>query len=230
MTKKRLVLFDIDGTILTTNGIAKEYFIRAMERSFEYEGITRDHDFSGKLDTQIYRELIETTSINPSDALARREHFFKAFYEDLKPQLTNDKIKVCPGIPQLVRTLHENPNCTIGLLTGNMPLGAELKLNAVGLWHYFPFGAFGSDGNLRPELPAVALRKAGEVSGIEYSGAETVIIGDTPNDITCGIEIGAKSLAVATGRYSYAQLESHNPDHLFESLENTEDVLEAIFS
>ena len=104
---------------------------------------------------------------------------------------------------------------TLGLLTGNVAEGARLKLSPPGLWPLFKVAAFGSDSGLRPDLPAVAVARAEELTGRRFAGKEVVVIGDTPADIECGAALGVKTIAVATGRHAAEELAAHHPDHLF---------------
>jgi phosphoglycolate phosphatase-like HAD superfamily hydrolase len=118
----------------------------------------------------------------------------------------------------------------LGLLTGNLVEGARLKLDASGIgFNRFRLGAYGSDHADRPELPAVAVRRAEEHFDHRFEGKSVVIIGDTPYDIACGESLGVRTLAVATGSYSEEQLAACGPDHLFSSLEDVDAVWRAVF-
>jgi phosphoglycolate phosphatase-like HAD superfamily hydrolase len=117
----------------------------------------------------------------------------------------------------------------MGLLTGNIEEGARLKIDAAGLgWDRFRVGAFGSDHGDRPELPAVAIRRARDLTGVDFVGKEVVIVGDTPFDISCGAHLGVLTVAVATGRHPPEELAACNPDHLFHDFADTEAALEAL--
>jgi phosphoglycolate phosphatase-like HAD superfamily hydrolase len=225
---KRLALFDIDGTLITTDGLAREHFARALEDVFGTPTPAREHDFAGKMDTQIYHEILELAGIDPEMRRAKFETFSATFYRTLEPFLNEDTVNVLPGVTTLLEVLKTDDDITVGLLTGNLEQGARLKLGAVGLSGYFPFGAFGSDGMYRNELPAIAVRRAETHTGIRFREKEIVIIGDTPNDIQCGESLNVKTVAVATGKFSYETLESYEPDHLFRSLKHTDAVLSSI--
>jgi phosphoglycolate phosphatase-like HAD superfamily hydrolase len=134
-----------------------------------------------------------------------------------------------PGIIDLLARLEEHHAVVLGLLTGNLAEGAALKLRAGGIDPLrFPVGAYGSDAGHRPDLPPIAARRAVPFFGREPTGAEVVIIGDTPADIACGSSINARAVAVATGSYSVADLAACVPHAVFEDFRDTRRVLEAI--
>ena len=108
--------------------------------------------------------------------------------------------------------------------------GAEVKLNRVGLWHYFKTGAFGDRAPERKMLPDIAQKIAQELTGKLFEGKDIVIIGDTPNDVLCGQHLGVKAVAVATGGYDRESLRAYNPDFLFEDLSHTDEAVEAIMA
>jgi phosphoglycolate phosphatase-like HAD superfamily hydrolase len=134
-----------------------------------------------------------------------------------------------PGVTELLAALDARDDVTLGLLTGNLVEGARAKLEAVGIDpRIFVVGAFGSDHELRPELPAIAQRRAREVLGIEVQGRDVVVIGDTPADVECGREIGARAIGVATGRYSTNELAAHGAAAVFSDLTDTDAIVRAI--
>jgi phosphoglycolate phosphatase-like HAD superfamily hydrolase len=143
----------------------------------------------------------------------------------------NRTVLLLPGVRELLDALERQENVVIGLLTGNIHQGAKAKLTAAGIDpSRFRVNAFGSDHELRPKLPAVAQQRAREILGVHVEGNRLVVIGDTPADIQCGEEIGARAIGVATGRYSVEQLAEYNPYAVFESLADTDAVLESIMN
>jgi phosphoglycolate phosphatase-like HAD superfamily hydrolase len=137
---------------------------------------------------------------------------------------------VLPGILPLLDRLEQHGSALLGLLTGNISEGAELKLQAARIDPArFPVGAFGSDSAHRPDLPAIAAARAAGSFGRAPRGAEVIIIGDTPADVTCGRDIGARPIGVATGSYSVQKLLAAGAYAAFPDLSITEAVLEAIF-
>jgi phosphoglycolate phosphatase-like HAD superfamily hydrolase len=139
------------------------------------------------------------------------------------------KVLVCDGVPELLDALEARNDIVLGLLTGNIERGARAKLSAAGIDPTrFRVNAFGSDHEHRPHLPAVAQRRARELLGTEVAGDRLIVIGDTPADIQCGESIGAKAIAVATGRFSTDELRAYDPYAVFESLRDTNEVMTAI--
>lgn len=226
----RLVLFDIDGTLISTNGVAKQTFIEAAGESFGLTSRNWDYDFAGKTDQQIYYEVTELAGIAPDQREQRKDQVFDTFFTLLERRLTTDNVAILPGVRTLLDALEQEEAATSALLTGNMLRGARIKLTPPDLLRYFAFGAFGSDAYHRHELPEIAKSRAYDRLGVVFRAKEIVIIGDTPHDIDCGRHLNVRSIAVATGGYSHEQLATHGPDYLFENLADTERVLDAIFA
>jgi phosphoglycolate phosphatase len=228
-THLRLVLFDIDGTLLTTNGVARGAFGDAMNVVFERETQAAKVDFAGKTDQQIYYDIAQESGIDGELAERKKDDALAAFFTLLEQRINADNCLALPGVHALLGALKDEDNATVALLTGNMIRGAYIKLTPPGLQEHFNFGAFGNDARFRYQLPAIALERAYNRTGVAFKGKEVVIIGDTPNDIECGRHLNVRSIAVATGTIPAATLETHRPDFLFDDLTNTDGVLEAIF-
>jgi phosphoglycolate phosphatase len=137
------------------------------------------------------------------------------YVELLQDEVDRGTIEVLPGVEELVRALAADGRVTLGLLTGNVAAGARIKLEPTGLWPLFEVAAYGSDSGSRPDLPAVAVARAEELTGRRFAGKEVAVIGDTPADIECGASLGVKAIAVATGRHGVEELAARHPDHLF---------------
>jgi phosphoglycolate phosphatase len=227
----RLILFDIDGTILSSGGAAPRAFRDALLEIFGTTGPIERHSFAGKTDPQIARELLSAVGIDDAALDAGLPALWRSYVEKLERELEDAQITVLPGVlPLLARLETMRERALLGLLTGNLREGARLKLNAAQVhFERFQVGAFGSDHADRPELPAIAVERAEERVGHRFEGKSIVIIGDTPADIACGERLGVRTIAVATGSYSEAQLAACAPDHVFSSLEDLDAVLRAIF-
>jgi phosphoglycolate phosphatase len=226
----KLVLFDIDGTLLLSDGAGRRAIMRALGEVYGATG-PRDYHFDGKTDPQIVRELMRLAGLQDDHIDAHMQRLFSRYVQCLHEELRRPghRAYALPGVPALLDALEDEPDVTLGLLTGNLRQGAEAKLQAVGLeTDRFRVGAYGSDHERRPELPAVALARAKAELGIEFPGTHVVVIGDTPADLTCGLGVGARAIGVATGRFSVADLTEHNPMAVFEDLTNTERVVRAI--
>ncbi len=146
----------------------------------------------------------------------------------LPQTLPAGQARVLAGIHDALEAVHAHPEIHQALLTGNLREGARLKLSHVGIWKYFEFGAFADDSYLRNELGPFALARAKEKLGIEFPPERVWIIGDTPHDVACGKAIGAKTIAVATGTFSYDELAALNPTHAFKDLSDTQALLDVI--
>jgi phosphoglycolate phosphatase len=205
---RRLILFDIDGTLLNTNGAARRAFERALVEVYGTAGPLATHPFDGKTDPQIARELLKLAGLNDAAIDSRVTALWDVYLRELAIEMAepDHTTTLYPGVPALLAALQQNGDVCLALLTGNIARGARLKLESAGISEFFPFGAFGSDCEQRDGLPAVAVERARQHTGRGFQGHEVVIIGDTPNDVTCGHALGVFTLAVATGRHSRADL------------------------
>jgi phosphoglycolate phosphatase-like HAD superfamily hydrolase len=230
---RKLVLFDIDGTILLTAGAGRRAILTAIREDVGGTSVLPHVRFDGKTDPQIVTELLEAAG-EPGPHEADRIAALCARYVDLlqlELEQQPGKTTLMPGVQSLLDRLEQQDGVLLGLLTGNIALGAALKLRSGGLDpERFRVGAYGSDSAHRPELPPIAARRAEPYFGRVPSGDEVVIIGDTPADVACGACIDARAVAVATGAYSVSDLMACGPHAAFENLCDTDQVLEAIFA
>jgi phosphoglycolate phosphatase-like HAD superfamily hydrolase len=230
---RKLVLFDIDGTILLTAGAGRRAILTAIREDVGGTSVLPHVRFDGKTDPQIVTELLEAAG-EPGPHEADRIAALCARYVDLlqlELEQQPGKTTLMPGVQSLLDRLEQQDGVLLGLLTGNIALGAALKLRSGGLDpERFRVGAYGSDSAHRPELPPIAARRAEPYFGRVPSGDEVVIIGDTPADVACGACIDARAVAVATGAYSVSDLMACGPHAAFENLCDTDRVLEAIFA
>ncbi len=227
-----LVLFDIDGTILLANGAGRRSVHQAMTDVFGATGAAH-HPFDGKTDPQIIRELGTMAGIEAAVIDARMTDVLDCYYGYLEADITGapHTVELLPGVTPLLDALEARDDVLLGLLTGNIEAGAMLKLRAVRIApERFVIGAYGSDAASRPELPAIAQARASTHLGRPLAGAQVVIIGDTPHDLTCGRGIGARAIGVETGRFAAADLLPHDPLAVFATLADTDAVLQAILS
>lgn len=223
---KRLYLFDIDGTLITSGGAGVHSFTDAVAgfcgSTAPLEGI----NFAGNTDTGIARSVLEAAGMEPTDANVMG--LLDAYLSILPERMGRHDGRLLPGIIPLLDRMRERPDCVLALLTGNLARGAEVKLSHYGVWHYFGFGAYADDHHVRNELGPVAAARALAEHGEEFPPERIYVIGDTPRDIECGKAFGAKTVAVATGHYSREELASHAPDFLFDDFSDPEAVMAAI--
>ena len=228
----KLVLFDIDGTLLLTDGAGRRAIHRALTSVFGDTG-PADHRFDGKTDPQIVRELMRIAGRHDTQIDAEMQTVFDAYVGFLREELRDSagRAHTMPGIPELLDALEAHEDAVLGLLTGNLVAGARAKLESVGIDPArFVVGAYGSDHELRAELPAIAQRRLREQRGIDVRGSDLVVIGDTPADIACGRALGVRAIGVATGSHTLAELAACAPASVFQDLADTAMVLEAIFA
>jgi phosphoglycolate phosphatase len=213
----RLVLFDIDGTLLHTGGAGIKAFGRALASEFGVEDGTAGMKFAGRTDVALAREMFLTRGVEPSPENFSR--FFAAYVSFLRQIIVDCTGLPCPGVREFQEALAARPDPPlIGLLTGNIKQGARIKLERFQLWEKFSFGAFADDHEDRDQIAAVALQRGSERLGRALAGQEVLVIGDTPLDIRCGRHIGARVLAVASGGSPLEELRLHRPDWLVADL------------
>jgi phosphoglycolate phosphatase-like HAD superfamily hydrolase len=207
----RLVLFDIDGTLVHTGSAG----VKAFAKVFAVEFGARDHferlKFAGRTDVSLVREFFSYHGIAATEE--NFERFFERYVFWLDHILRESKTETCPGVWEFIRGLKALPEAPLlGLLTGNIRLGAEIKLRHFDLWDWFETGAFADDHEDRDEIARIARERGRRILGRSLGAEEVLVVGDTPLDVRCGRAIGAKVLAVATGGAKLEQLEQHQPD------------------
>jgi phosphoglycolate phosphatase len=229
--KQRLVLFDIDGTLLLSMGAGRRALIAAMAGEIpDPVGAAGSVRFDGKTDPQIVREMLHAAGDTEADP-GRIEAVLDRYVTCLASELgrMGRQTRVLPGVPDLLTRIERDAGAVLGLLTGNIVQGARLKLESAALVpERFVLGAFGSDHADRTALPAIAAQRAAPQFGTPPRGDQLVIIGDTPADVTCGAALGARALAVATGSYSAAELSAAGAYAVFDTLDDVDAVWEAI--
>lgn len=213
----RLVLFDIDGTLIRTGGAGVIAFERTFATAFQLPNATKELSFAGRTDTSLVRECLCRHGIRPTAANFRR--FFATYVFWLHETLGQLSGAVCPEVREFISALRSLPQPPrLGLLTGNIRLGAEIKLRHFHLWDFFESGAFGDDHEDRNELAVIAQARGSALVGRKLEGDEILVIGDTPLDILCARRIGARILAVGTGGFTCAELQCHRPTWVAENL------------
>ena len=229
----KLVLFDIDGTLIHSGKTPRRAITQAMEKVFGTSGNVDQYPFSGKTDPQIIYELMIGAKIEEAEVNAKMDEAIDQYVQLIQTYLRSDEMTVLTGIDPLLRSLKDDRNVLLGLLTGNVLAGAKIKLSRASLDHYFfngrePLGAFGSDSMYRNDLPQIAVERAMKICSCRFAEKQIVIIGDSPYDVLCGKGLNVKSIAVATGWHKSEELAAHEPDFVFEDFSSMEPVLQAI--
>ncbi len=226
-----LVLFDIDGTLLLTDGAGRVAIRQALEAVYGTSGAMEGYNFHGKTDPQIIVELMSSAGLEEGEVRARMSEIWPIYLEILDRELevrrAEKGITVLPGVADLLAALESRPGVSLGLLTGNIEKGAKLKLAAAGVPWLFDAGAYGSDSEVRSEIARVAVERSRSVVG---TPAAILVVGDTPEDIACARAVDALALAVATGRHGTDELEEAGADAVFADFGDTEAVLQCIQS
>jgi phosphoglycolate phosphatase len=227
---RRLVLFDVDCTLIDAHGAGGRAMFRAMDELYGVRGELDGYSFHGRTDPAIIVDLATRWGAPEGLVRERLAACLERYVEILREELSGDDVEVLPGVRELVTALAIDRRVVLGVLTGNVAGGLALKLSPTGLLPLFDVEASGSDSALRPELPQVAVKRAARLTGHRFAGKEIVVIGDTPADILCGAELGVRTIAVATGRHTLADLALYAPDYLFADLGDWRAVMSAVLA
>lgn len=220
-----LLLFDIDGTLLRTNGAGRESTRRAMLDVYGTEGNLATFHFGGRTDWQIVLDLLEESPYSEDEIVARLPQYHDSIARHLSDVIASFPVETCPGGVETVRALLDQPNVALGIVTGNVASAAPVKLRAAGYDpDWFPVGAFGHEAQLRAALPPLAMQRAEALYGSPFTPQRVVVIGDTPADVECARAAGAWAVAVNTGFEERESLVMAGPDVLLEDLTGFLDV------
>jgi phosphoglycolate phosphatase-like HAD superfamily hydrolase len=214
----KLVLFDIDGTLVDCGGQARLAFADALQHVMGSTGGLAQYDFSGKLDPRIVVDLLMSMGLTREESITRMPEVRAEYLRRLERDLHVEKMRLLPGVGELLTALMARDDVALGLLTGNWETGGRIKIGRYDLNRYFPFGSFGDDGMDRNELPPIALARAKQKHGRTFAATETVIVGDSLLDVTCAQANGIRCLAVSTGKTSPDTLRAAGPEWLEEDL------------
>lgn len=229
---RRLLLFDVDGTLVDVDGAGRAAVRRALLEVYGETGPVDDFDFHGKTDPAIVRGLLRAGGRDDAWIDGRLDRLWARYLAALEEELAarDGRVRPCPGVPELLDRLAADGRFELALVTGNVREGAWRKLTAAGVREPFGYGAFGSDAESRDDLPPLALRRAERRTGRAFEPGEVWVVGDTPADVRCARRSGLRALAVATGRPGREELARHEPDHLLADLTETDRVLDLLAS
>jgi phosphoglycolate phosphatase len=212
MREMRLILFDIDGTLIDCGPQVRPLFASALVDVFGTAGDLDGYDFAGKTDPRIVFDLLTGAGVTAGEVVAGLPQVREIYLRRLARALDRRGMRLLPGVLEVLERLEERDDVVLGLLTGNWEPGARTKLAHFDLNRFFPFGAFGCDGVDRSELPPVALERAERAMGRRFTAEETLIVGDSLHDVSCARAHGIPSLAVATGRTPATALDAAGAD------------------
>lgn len=228
------VFFDIDATLLLTDGAGRAALKAAMETVYGTSGRLEGYMFHGKTDPQIVVELLTEGGIDESEIRGRLSSMWPVYLDALRHELdvrrSEGRIKLLPGVAELLAKLEDVEGVCLGLITGNIESAAMMKLAAAGVTTRFAAGGYGSDSETRCEIARVALRRSRSRAGTSSGPEAVVVVGDTPEDVACARCLDGRAVAVATGRHSVAELERAGADVAFGDFSDTEAVLNGILT
>jgi phosphoglycolate phosphatase len=220
---KTLLLWDIDGTLILSGGAGERALVAALRDEFGIAGTLEDIELAGRTDPWIARRVLAKFAL--PDTPQNIARYLAGYLRALPGELESPDARTLPGVRDLLTAVANRGDIAQGLLTGNLRRGAEIKLTHHGLWAHFGFGAFADDSETRDELGPLAMRRASSHHSVEFAADRVFVIGDTPHDIACGKIIGARTIGVATGRFSVEKLRACTPTAVFADLSDTAAVI-----
>lgn len=225
---QRLVLWDVDGTLVDTAGVTARSFDRAVEAALGRHPGKHDVPMSGRTDPSIALEILAFAGVDEEEAGRHLAHVVDRLEAELAASAVRfrQKGRVLPGVEEVLDRLHAHPSVSQSVLTGNTAANASLKLETFGLdrWLDLEIGAFGSDRHDRDELVPVALERARRLRRRSFSPAEVWVVGDTRRDLACARAARARCLLVGTGRVSMSELRPAGADHVLHDLSDVDEV------
>lgn len=228
ISKRKLLLWDIDGTLIMGDRAGERALIASLKSTFGIDGSLDSIELAGRTDKLIAMDVLRAYGIEPTHEAIH--DYLEGYLAQLAAELSSGKPQLNPGIIKALEAVAGRADLAQGLLTGNLVRGAKIKLEHFDVWNFFPFGAFADDSAIRDELGPHALKRAGTHHEEEFLPELTFVIGDTPHDIQCGKAIGAATVAVATGLHSVEKLQASEPTVVFRDLSDTQAFLDFIDS
>ncbi len=222
-TMSKLILFDIDGTLIDPGHVGRTSVTKAFNEVFSIDDAFSGIKMAGKTDIQIIKEALNTHGLSSEDGII--PGILSKYVNILKSGVSTRRMSLKSGVVNLLNYLETKDNLSLGLLTGNIEQGARIKLSVFDLNRFFPFGAFGDDNEDRDKLLPIALEKYKKITNIDIGFSDCIVIGDTPMDVLCSKPFGAISIAVTTGPYGHEALVEAGADYVLEDLTHAKDFL-----
>jgi len=220
----KLLLFDVDATLISTGGAGLRALNRAFKKLLDLESAMLDIAPHGKTDPAIVREVFQKRMKEASATETVISEVIEMYVEYLRDEIDrSDTYQVLPGIRDILAEMRTRADVLMGLATGNVESGARIKLQRGGLNEFFSFGGYGSDAELRADLVRRAAERAERRHGSRIAGSDTFVIGDTPLDIEAGRRAGFKTVGVATGQFSVDQLRDSGADLAISNFQSDRD-------
>lgn len=225
----KLLLFDIDGTLISTHGIPRKAMGKVLMERYDNFNYDDGFNFSGRTDWEIVEHLLRFDDRKVDTETVHS--ILDSFAAELDVHLKNGKKPlIYPGVIELLERLSQSENIYLGLVTGNILRGAEIKLSSAGLWGYFPVGGYGDDARNRSDLPPIAIERARDHYKISFKEPDIWIIGDSTRDVACAKDNRLRSLAVSTGWTEYDVLKKCQPDHLLTDLSALDHLMNIFYN
>jgi phosphoglycolate phosphatase-like HAD superfamily hydrolase len=224
----RLILFDIDGTLVLSGGAGARAMASAFADVFGLPDTFGTLNFAGRTDAWIVAQIAASHAAVSDPVVLRRFH--DVYVDHLSREITRPGPRkgVLPGVRELLDRLAGRDDAFVALLTGNFERGAQVKLEHFDLWRYFPCGAFGDAAQERTSLLTTAIDRVVACGGPRFAPERAVIVGDTPLDVAVAKAGGARSVAVATGFYDLDALRSTGADVVLEDLSDLDEAVQAL--
>ncbi len=229
LKNKRILLFDIDGTLLDPQGEGLTFMKKALFDVYGTAGPIEMYDMAGKTDWRIITDLMRMAGVAEELIESRRSEAFLVYAQHLEEAVPTLSIRLLPGVSELLKRILEDQSFIMGLVTGNVRELVPHKLHSAGLDPtIFQFGAYGSENIDRNVLPSLALARLEEIVQEPVALESVLVIGDTPHDVACARYAGVKVMSVVTGRFDRETLAAYMPDYLFDDLNDTEAVMKIL--
>ncbi len=229
--KRKLLLFDVDGTLILTGGLAAGLMAEAVSRVIGSPIQWNITDFVGNTDRSIIQTLLRRNGAIEPMLADMTENVLEMYLKNLKTKLKdNSVVQILPGVKPLLRALNKDDRFALALLTGNVEAGARIKLAKNKIIDYFPVGAFGDDALKREYLPPFAIQRAEKYFNCFFDKKDIWIIGDSANDIKCAQANHLRSFAVATGHMKFEELKKYHPTALISNLKDQNKFNDIILS